>query len=75
MQTQMNSLSLQSICELQLVFRSIYYKDVNTASYRNINPFDTIGVPATPLPPPLAHIWAQGTPKNHIEPRNEVSER
>ena len=24
---------------------------------------------------PLAHIWAQGTPKNHIEPRNEVLER
>ena len=26
-------------------------------------------------PHPLAHIWAQGTPKNHFEPRNEVSER
>ena len=42
--------------------------DVNTV----LNPFDTIGVSATPLPP--AHIWAQGTPKNHIKPRNEVSE-
>ena len=39
----------------------------------DLTPFDTIGVSATPSP--LAHIWAQGIPKNHIKPRNEVSER
>ena len=41
--------------------------------YFDLNPFDTIGVSVTPSP--LTRIWAQGTSKNHIEPRNEVLER
>ena len=38
-----------------------------------LNSLDTTGVSATPSS--LAHIWAQVTSKNHIEPRNEVLER